>query len=125
MSDLTKQVRERLSKATKGPISLETVRTSIGVCHKIGPLGISSKMQNACLYDDCYSDKPRDLVLLADAELFAHAPADLSALVSQVEAAERVVEALRESIEWVDENALPSDLRKWKSALVLWEEATR
>lgn len=67
-------------KHTPGPWKLETVRTSIGVCHKIGDLGSSTKLTSACLYDDCYSDKPRDLQLLADARLIAAAPELLAAL---------------------------------------------
>jgi hypothetical protein len=65
---------------TPGPWKLETVRTSVGVCHKIGPLGEFTKIKSACLYDDCYSDKPRDLQLLADAYLIASAPDLLEAL---------------------------------------------
>jgi len=68
------------SKHTPGPWNLETVKTSIGVCHKIGPLGASTKINSACLYDDCYSDKPRDLQLLADAHLIAAAPELVKAL---------------------------------------------
>lgn len=59
---------------TKGPWKLETVKTSIGVCHKIGPLGITTKIKSACLYDNCYSDKAGDLQLLGDAYLIAAAP---------------------------------------------------
>lgn len=65
---------------TPGPWNLETVRTSVGVCHKIGPLGSETKIKNACLYDDCYSDQPRDLKLLADAVLIAAAPELLDTL---------------------------------------------
>jgi hypothetical protein len=61
-------------KFTPGPWTLETVRTSVGVCHKIGRLGSSTKLNHACLYDDCYSAEPRDLQLLADARLIAAAP---------------------------------------------------
>ena len=67
-------------KHTPGPWSLETVRTSVGVCHQIGPLGCSTKLKSACLYDDCYSDRARDLQLLADARLIAAAPELLEAL---------------------------------------------
>ena len=65
-------------KHTPGPWKLDTVRTSVGVCHKIsglnGRLGSGTKLTHACLYDDCYSDQPRDLQLLADARLIAAAP---------------------------------------------------
>lgn len=62
------------AKFTPGPWELETVRTQVGVCHKIGKLGSSTRITSACLYDDCYSDKPGDLQLLADAHLIAAAP---------------------------------------------------
>jgi hypothetical protein len=68
------------AKHTPGPWKLETVRTSVGVCHQIGPLGASTKLHSACLYDDCYSDKPRDLQLLADAHLISAAPELIEAL---------------------------------------------
>lgn len=64
---------------TPGPWTLETVKTQVGVCHKVGPLGSSTKIHSACLYDDCYSDEPRDLQLLADARLIAAAPELLEA----------------------------------------------
>lgn len=58
---------------TPTPWHMSTVSTSVGVCHKIGPLGSSTKIHYACLYDDCYSDIARDLVLLADAEFIVQA----------------------------------------------------
>jgi hypothetical protein len=73
------------SKFTPGPWTLETVRTSVGVCHKIGRLGSSTKPNHACLYDDCHSAKPRDLQLLADARLIAVAPDLFAALAGLLE----------------------------------------
>ena len=67
---------------TPGPWRLETVKTQVGVCHKIGELGSSTKLNHACLYDDCYSDKLRDLQLLADAHLIVAAPELLEACKS-------------------------------------------
>lgn len=69
------------TRFTPGPWKRETVKTSIGVCHKIGPLGKSTKLNHACLYDDCYSETPRDLQLLADAALIAAAPDLYTALL--------------------------------------------
>lgn len=66
-------------KHTPGPWTLETVRTQVGVCHKIGKLGSTTKLNYACLYDDCHSAEPRDLQLLADAKLIVAAPALLEA----------------------------------------------
>jgi len=62
------------AKHTPGPWILETVRTEVGVCHKIGKLGALTTLSHACLYDDCHSDKPGDMQLLADARLIAAAP---------------------------------------------------
>jgi len=45
----------------------------------VGRLGSTTKLNYACLYDDCYSNEPRDLQLLADARLIAAAPDLLAA----------------------------------------------
>lgn len=82
------------TKHTPGPWTLETVQTSVGVCHKIGPLGNSTRLHSACLYDDCYSDRARDLQLLADASLIAAAPELLEAL-----------KAATEEIDWMCANS--------------------
>lgn len=73
--------------------TLETVKTQVGVCHKIGPVGSSTKIHHACLYDDCYSNEPRDLQLLADAKLIAAAPDLYEACRAAVEYAENGVNA--------------------------------
>lgn len=61
---------------TKGPVALETVKTSVGVCHKIGqwPTGMEHRpITYACIYDDGTSkwrvldDGTLDTELLANA----------------------------------------------------------
>ena len=67
-----------MTKHTAGPWSLETVRTSVGVCHMIGPFPPrrdDGKPRYACLYADYPSDfNPSDTELLANARLIAAAP---------------------------------------------------
>ena len=83
---------------TKGPWTLETVRTSSGLCHKIGPFPWKPDRENhACIYVDYPSRDgaaARDQELLANARLIAAAPA--------------MAEALEAHQEWADkENAGP------------------
>ena len=69
---------------TPGPWSLETVRTSSGICHKIGPFpGRRDNFppRHACLYADYPSaDNPADQEMAANARLIATAPELLEAL---------------------------------------------
>lgn len=69
---------------TQGPWSLETIETSSGICHKIGPFPPSregGRLRHACLYADYPSDhNPADQELLANARLIAAAPELLEAL---------------------------------------------
>lgn len=74
------------TKHTPGPWSLETVRTQIGSCHKIGPFpGSAAKPGNyACIYADGeywlterLTDRGKEL--LANARLIAAAPELLNA----------------------------------------------
>ncbi|CUJ80825.1 MAG: hypothetical protein J0I68_30775 [Achromobacter sp.] len=61
------------TKHTPGPWSLETVRTSSGVCHKVGPFPGRREdhpPRHACLYADYPSDSnPSDQELLANARI--------------------------------------------------------
>ncbi|WP_341649971.1 hypothetical protein [Thauera humireducens] len=73
-----------MSKHTPGPWSMGTVKTSCGVCHKVGPFPgrtEQSAARYACLYSD-YNDQhnPADIELLANARLIAAAPDLLEAL---------------------------------------------
>jgi hypothetical protein len=95
---------------TPGPWTLETVRTSVGVCHQIGALGSSTKIKSACLYDDCYSDQPRDLQLLADARLIAAAP-------ELLEAAKSATSALRVALMQSLDVMLYDSEQEWKAAI--------
>lgn len=56
--------------------SVETVKTSVGVCHKIGPLVPGqSRPHYACIYDDCGHDSAQNKELLACASMIAVVPA--------------------------------------------------
>lgn len=70
-----------MSSHTPGPWHLETVKTQVGSCHKIGPFpsgsGFVGKQNHACVYSDGngVGDKsPVAIELAANARLIAAAP---------------------------------------------------
>lgn len=72
-----------MSTFTPGPWSVETVRTSCGVCHKIGPWPHkwrAGETMSACIYDDYPSPPEGTDTMLANARLIAAAPEMLAAL---------------------------------------------
>ena len=82
-----------MSAHTPGPWTLETVPTSIGSCHKIGPFpsGRLASGTYACVYADGIrigvdDNIPMAVELLANARLIAAAP-DLLAALQQLVAA--------------------------------------
>lgn len=69
------------SKHTPGPWALESVQTSVGSCHKIGPFPSAGvrKQVHACVYADQLrlgldDESPIAVELLANARLIAAAP---------------------------------------------------
>lgn len=75
---------------TPGPWMLETVQTSCGVCHKIGPFPGKqggSPSRHACMYADYPSvGNPADAELLANARLMAACnPTNLRALLDELD----------------------------------------
>ena len=71
-------------KHTPGPWGMETVQTSVGICHKVGPFPSTGylKSNHACIYVDGRAsggDSNAD-ELLANARLIAAAPDLLEAL---------------------------------------------
>jgi hypothetical protein len=72
-----------MSAHTPGPWTVETVTTSCGVCHKVGPWPHEwrgGKMMHACIYDD-YPPRPEGTdIMRANARLIAAAPEMLEAL---------------------------------------------
>ena len=78
MTKLTDEaVKALLDGATPGPWKMETVRTSCGTCHRIGPFprpNYTSKEEGwACVYDD-YPPGIGSPDLLSNARLIAAAP---------------------------------------------------
>lgn len=70
-----------MSNHTPGPWTLETVQTSVGWCHKVGPFPWRDGKQNhACVYDDYASGHFGTPELIANARLIAAAPELLEAL---------------------------------------------
>lgn len=62
---------------TPGPWGMETVRTSCGVCHKIGPWPHkwrAGDTMSACIYDDYPSPPEGTDTMLANARLIAASP---------------------------------------------------
>ena len=64
-------------KHTPGPWEMTTVRTSCGVCHKIGPWPHKRRAgseMSACIYDDYPSPPEGTDTMLANARLITAAP---------------------------------------------------
>jgi hypothetical protein len=104
---------ERLdAEATPGPWERETVRTSIGSCHKIGPLPgtVIGETGHACIYADFEGVEPtsdRGRELLVDADIITllrnHAPQIARALRLLERASEFVTPHLNYGKEWHDD----------------------
>ncbi len=72
---------------TPGPWGMTTVRTSCGVCHKVGPWPHKWRAgteMSACIYDDYPSPPEGTDTMLANARLIAAAPDLLAALRQMV-----------------------------------------
>lgn len=72
-------------KHTPGPWVMDTIPTSVGICHRIGPFPPrrpdDETVRHACLYADYPSGfNPADRELEANARLIAAAPCLLEAL---------------------------------------------
>lgn len=95
---------------TPGPWNLETVPTSVGICHKIGPFPISHRERPtyACVYDDRMSRTPTP-ELLANARLIAAAP-DLLAVVQA-------------ALNWWEKSSDSSEFARKMSVLGIWDTA--
>ena len=91
MTDAEKQIREALAAGpTPGPWSVETVPTSCGVCHKVGPFPgrrPGDPPRHACLYADYPSQcNPVDDELEANAAFIAACnPAAIRELLAEMD----------------------------------------
>ena len=110
MSDLIRRAREALVNVTPGPWVMETVRTSCGTCHRIGPFprpAYASKPEGwACVYDD-YPPGVGSPDLLANSRFIAAARDLVPAMAARLEAQEALlreaVEALGMAVDDLDE----------------------
>ena len=102
LDELLKQVRPLLERAKLGQLHLETVPTSIGYCHKIGPLpGGKEHEKYACIYHDNYQPDHLDDRLMATAQLFVAAVNGLDRLAREPQPAtmKLTAEQIREVFE--------------------------
>lgn len=95
MSDnLIRRAREALANVTPGPWVMETVRTSCGTCHRIGPFprrAYASKPEGwACVYDD-YPPGVGSPDLLANSRFIAAASDLVPAMADRLEAQEALL----------------------------------
>ncbi|MFX1724975.1 hypothetical protein [Stenotrophomonas sp. AS1] len=102
------------SKHTPGPWALESVDTSVGSCHKIGPFpsaGVRSEV-HACVYADRLrlgldDESPIAVELLANARLIAAAPE----LLAELQRAQEFIDSIRQELhqrrvaDWYPEGA--------------------
>lgn len=105
MSDAIKRIREALAAGpTPGPWSVETVPTSCGICHKVGPFPGKRPdypPRHACLYADYpIPGNPADVELEANARYIAAcSPANVRALLAAHDALKADAERLA-SLAW-------------------------
>lgn len=78
-----------MSEHTPGPWKLETVKTQVGICHRIGPFPPArprDEPSHACIYVDGRYKPEDDPVSLANARLIAAAPDLLAACEALLDA---------------------------------------
>ena len=101
---MLKTTREQLEKltvleaaATPGPWGVETVRTQVGLCHKVGggwprrELISGTREQYACIYEDGGDPRNPGKELHANAQVFAESRNALAALLHDAAVAHRLV----------------------------------
>ncbi len=98
------------NKHTPGPWVIETVPTSVGICHKIGPFPPRRPddvtYRSSCLYADYPSGyNPADNELYANARLIAAAPDLLEALERLV--TEIILSDVDVDMEYIDSHFKP------------------
>lgn len=94
MTTLIDQIRKDREAGTDGPWKMETVRTSCGTCHKVGPFPPASenlrslkRYTHACFYDD-YPPGVGHPHLIANARRTARVPDMEAALLAAEELAD-------------------------------------
>ena len=109
MTITAEQAAKLLEGTTPGPWVMETVRTSCGTCHRIGPFprpAYASKPEGwACVYDD-YPPGVGSPDLLANSHLIAAAPDLATALIASEAARKLAEERLAKAVERLNDHAL-------------------
>ncbi len=105
---LINDIKKDAGAGTPGPWSMETVKTSCGTCHKIGPFPSAEyfrphrPLTHACIYDD-YPPGIGHKHLIANARRIARVP-DLERLVLELHGQnQRLREALEPFADAADE----------------------
>lgn len=81
------------------PWTLETVPTSLGVCHKIGPFPWRLGRENhACIYVDSTGSAPDTIELKSNAEFIIHATSTYYTTQAEVERLRGLLEEAREAL---------------------------
>lgn len=100
-ADLIAEGRKMLDGVTPGPWAMETVRTSCGVCHKIGPWPHKWRHGNdmsACIYDDYPSPAEGTDNMLANSRFIAWSRDAVPGLLAALEASQARAEALEAEV---------------------------
>lgn len=91
---------------TPGPWQLETVKTQVGICHKIGAFATPQTRKGityACVYDDCNTLEHPNEELLANAKAIAAVPDMIGALKYALTSMDAVAEC---PSDWREERAI-------------------
>lgn len=116
-------IERDVPNGTSGPWILETVRTSCGTCHRIGPfpnplyIGDLKRSSAACVYDD-YPPGRGHRHLLANARRISRVP-DMEALVLAAAGMAYALQYLEGKCD------LPGDERVRREALDAWSATLR
>lgn len=102
LPELIAEMEAGLEGVTPGPWSMETVRTSCGVCHKIGPWPHkwrAGETMSACIYDDYPSPPEGTDTMLANATHLARcSPDNIAAIIAGYRQLQKENADLREDI---------------------------
>ena len=127
MDDLIRRAREALVSVTPGPWVMETVRTSCGTCHRIGPFprpAYASKPEGwACVYDD-YPPGVGSPDLLANSRFIAAARDLVPAMADRLETQEALLrEAMAALHQYISDMRYPPE-RDSRDRRIAWARAT-
>lgn len=113
MTNPIEELRRAHEATTQGEWHMETLRTSCGVCHKIGPWPHkwrAGEEMSACIYDDYPSPPEGTDTMLANAHFIALAHREWPALLDEIE---RLREALTPFAECCEQISEDEDGEEW------------